>query len=685
MIRIKNNNTSRVTGHASRAEKKMRETRDARCETIVAVDTGGTFTDFYLVDDTQIRTHKVLSTPKDPSIAILKGLKEMGFVAGEIIHGSTVATNALLEHKGACIALVTSAGFEDVIEIGRQNRQELYNIFTKPIAPLVKKQDRFGIRERMDSSGKILNFINKTDIKKVTRTIKGSRIQAIAICLLNAYANPKHENEIAAILNRLDLPLSLSSRICPEFREFERTSTTCANAYLSPIMSHYLRRLQKKVSQPIRIMQSNGGSLTVGEATEESIRTLLSGPAGGALGALRSGLASGYDRILAFDMGGTSTDLTLIDRGLELTSESVLGGYPIKTPMIRIHTIGAGGGSIARIDVGGALQVGPESAGASPGPIGYGLGGKECTITDAHIYLGRIHPDYFLGGTMKLTPNKVTQPMRQLSKKMNLGMNETADGIIQVANANMARALRVISLERGYDPRQFTLVAFGGAGGLHACELAETLEIPRVLVPVSPGILSAFGMAHTDWVRDYVQTILLSEKKATSLRLNRELNRLKKKAKQEASRSGHSPHQLIYKAELDVRYQGQSYELRIPLTTKYRQAFHRAHQKQFGYTHRGYALEVVNVRLQARYPLKYRQKPESLLPQKRKQPKPADQRQLYWQKKFWKSSLYEREQLAVHSVIRGPAIIAEYSATTFVPPGWNLKCDKNGNLIISQK
>ncbi len=652
-------------------------------ETLIAVDTGGTFTDFYCVTPQTILTHKVLSTPEDPSIAIFQGLNELNLDYGEIIHGSTVATNALLEHKGARVLLVTTKGFEDVIEIGRQKRDQLYDIFVERVNALVNKSDRIGAQERISANGKVLIKLKQAELNRLKKRIKDTRASSIAVCLLNAYANDRHEQQIAAVLKPLKKNISISSQICPEFREYERTTTTCANAYVAPIMSRYLTRLSESLHGPIRIMQSNGGSLEIEEAAQESVRTLLSGPAGGALGALLAGKQSGFDKLIALDMGGTSTDITLIDRKIELTSEAILGGYPIKTPMIRIHTIGAGGGSIARVDAGGALQVGPESAGAEPGPACYGQGGRECSITDAHLSLGRIHKSYFLGGKMQLDDKKVRAPLQRLAKQLKLSTNATADGILQVANANMARALRVISLERGYDPREFTLVAFGGAGGLHACELANTLEIPRVLIPNNPGILSAYGMAHADWVRDYVQTVLLTEQAASRARIDRAIVTLKKKARQDARAAGHPIKQMRFHAELDIRYAGQSYELRISDSKNFKQAFARNHKKQFGFTHKR-PIEVVNVRLQARINAKRRHKAQQTNSKRREKLMPLAQANLFWGGKRWPIAYYDRATLTPGDSIKGAAVITEFSATTFVPPEWKLECDKNGNLILEK-
>jgi len=650
---------------------------------LVAIDTGGTFTDFYWISQRGVRTHKVLSTPRDPSRAIKQGLRDLGCNAA-IIHGSTVATNALLEHKGARIALVTTADFEDVIEIGRQQRTELYQIDVERVAPLVARRYRFGVRERMTSDGKVLIPLTQKELSRLRRQLKKHKFDAIAICTLNSFANPRHERAIGQALADMPAPLSLSSEICPEYREFERSSTTCTNAYVTPIMSRYLQKLSGTLKQPIRVMQSNGGSLSVREASREAVRTLLSGPAGGALGALRAARASGFNRLLALDMGGTSTDCTLIDEKITLTSEAVVGGYPVKSPMIDIHTIGAGGGSIARLDAGGALQVGPESAGATPGPICYGSGGRELTITDAHLCLGRLHPDYFLGGHMTLQPKKIVAPLRRLAKRARLSGNETAAGIIAVANAHMARALRVISLERGHDPRQFTLLAFGGAGGLHAAELAAALEIPRVLVPANPGILSAYGMAHADWARDYVQSLLWKENRLSPTRLMQAFARLKKRAEQAARREGFDIKELRFVQELDVRYQGQSYELRIPDHPDIRRHFERAHRQSFGYVHKDRPIEVVNVRLQVRAPQhRVRQRQHRGRAARRYRPETLQKERLYWNQRSYPMALYERDSLETGAQIKGPALIVEFSGTTFVPPNWQAMCDSIHNLILT--
>jgi N-methylhydantoinase A len=449
-------------------------------------------------------------------------------------------------------------------------------------------------------------------------------------------------------------------------------------------MERYLQRLQKRVHRPIRVMQSNGGSLTVAEASQEAVRTLLSGPAGGALGARQVARRAGHRRLLTLDMGGTSTDMSLIDGDLELTSEALLGGHPVKTPMLRIDTIGAGGGSIAWIDAGGALRVGPRSAGAEPGPICYGRGGTQVTVTDAHVWLGRISPRHFLGGAMEIFPKKILSPLSKLAHRLKLSLDEAAAGVVKVANANMARSLRVLSLERGHDPRRFTLMPFGGAGGLHAAELAEELGIPSVLVPRDPGILSAYGMAFADWRRDAVQTVLLAEQSASLTRLREGFAKLEAGIRRAARREGISERSIRFAAGLDVRYQGQSYELTIPMGAEIRRRFEAVHRQRFGHLHWARPVEIVNLRLQGGIPAK--QPSLEFHPStKGNRVQAQESVLLYWRGRRLPCPVLLREALPRLRDLRGPALIAEYSASTFVPPGWKLRHDRFGNLILNQQ
>ncbi len=486
------------------------------------VDTGGTFTDFVFETADELRIFKLASTPDDPSRAITEGLQRIAAETGsalariEVVHGTTVGTNALLQRRGARVALVTTAGFEDVIEIGRQARPELYNLNAIKPAPLVASELRFGVQERITSAGEVLESLCQDELEELGEKLRQSGCEAIAVSLLFSFAHPEHEQRIARALEPLGLPLSISHKILPEYREYERTSTVAVNAYLQPLMGRYLNRLTRvgpgsgpsspsqstkpEAQSPtfrLRVMQSSGGSISATAAAAGPVRTILSGPAGGVVGALRASRAAGFEDIITFDMGGTSTDVALCDQeGMRLTSEAIVAGLPVAVPMMDIHTVGAGGGSIARVDEGGSLRVGPESAGAEPGPACYGRSLLP-TVTDAHVMLGHFPGAGLLGGEFKLDEARAREALKKLAVEMSAAANRkvsiftAALGVLEVVNTNMERALRYVSVERGNDPREFTLVPFGGAGGLHALALARALRIPRILVPASPGAKQA--------------------------------------------------------------------------------------------------------------------------------------------------------------------------------------------------
>src|ERR1039457_2256472 len=513
----------------------------------IAIDTGGTFTDCVWVEGGTLRTLKVFSTPDDPSRAIGEALRKIGRAATEsggsarngdrgaltLLHGTTVGTNALLQRKGARVALITTSGFEDVIEIGRQARPRLYDFFFDRVAPLVLREMRFGVGERTDSEGRILERPSDAELTRLRDLVRRSGADAIAISLLFSFANPENEALVAAAVAELGKPLSVSHRILPEFREYERTSTVVVNAYLQPLMQSYMENLAvrarehseetghaealrdssgavRKQHEPrIFVMQSSGGITALESAVREPVRTVLSGPAGGLVGAAAMAGRSGFQKILSFDMGGTSTDVAAVQGAVRTGGQTEVAGLPVGVPMLEIHTVGAGGGSLARFDAGGSLRVGPESAGADPGPICYGRG-TEPTVTDANLLMGRLRPDRFLGGEFTLDVERAHRITLEWLKKQasRLSLEQFSAGVVRVVNANMERALRVVSIERGYDPRDFALVAFGGAGGLHACELAEALAIPTVMIPARPGALSALGILFSDVVKDYSRTLL---------------------------------------------------------------------------------------------------------------------------------------------------------------------------------
>ncbi len=485
----------------------------------VAIDAGGTFTDCVWMEHGKLRMTKVFSTPDDPSQAIAEALLATNSsVAIVLLHGTTVGTNTLLQRTGAKVAFVTTAGFEDIIEIGRQNRPKLYDLMFERVPPLVVPDMRFGLAERVAPEGKILLRPLSEDLRALARDVHASGAEAIAVSTLFSFANSENERVIGRVLEELGLPLSLSHIILPEFREYERASTVVVNAYLQPVMQGYLQRLDTrlrrdsgKTKSRVFVMQSSGGITSLESASRQPVRTVLSGPAGGVVGAAAMARHSGFERVITFDMGGTSTDVALVVGDPKPGNEAEIAGLPVRVPMLDIHTVGAGGGSLARFDAGGALRVGPESAGAVPGPICYGSG-TQPTVTDANLLLGRLQPDKFLGGTCSLDRERTRAVTSEWLKQQGVRMSleQFADGVIRVVNANMERALRVVSIERGYDPREFVLVAFGGAGGLHACDLAQALGIPRLLVPAMPGALSAYGILASDIVRDYSRTVVLS-------------------------------------------------------------------------------------------------------------------------------------------------------------------------------
>ena len=542
---------------------------------IIGVDTGGTFTDFVFKEGEHWGIYKLLSTPANPASAVLAGLNHVAQgKRKQIIHGSTVATNAILERKGAKTALITNKGFEDVIEIGRQNRSRLYDLAYRKEPHIVPPESRFGIVGRILHSGEEHEPLDLEEAQRVVELLQKSQVESVAVCFIFSFVTPSHERKMKELLEETGVVVSLSHEILGEFREFERTSTTVLNGYVSPKMQSYIEYLVAELDQgdSLSIMQSNGGSISAETARKESVRTILSGPAGGAVGAFEIGKMAGYTQLITFDMGGTSTDVSLTDGALSLTVESKISGYPIKVPMIDIHTVGAGGGSIASVDVGGSLKVGPESAGADPGPICYGKG-DQITVTDANLYLGRLIPEHFLGGSMKLQGEKLENFFQKMAKEMGLSPVELAEGILSVANAAMEKAIRVISVERGYDPREFVLFSFGGAGAMHAPFLARLLNIPKVLVPQHPGILSAIGMLMADVIKDYSFTVMRNQHNATAEELSELFSDLEKKGVEDLFNEGISAANVRLERYLDMRYEGQSHEIIVPFAAQYVEDF----------------------------------------------------------------------------------------------------------------
>ena len=666
--------------------------------TVVGIDVGGTFTDIAVLQDGRLAVHKLPSTPRNPTEGIVQGVGEAGveIESADFVHGSTVATNALLEGKGARTALVTTMGFEDVLEIGRQSRAELYNLEQDRTPTLAPWELRFGLEERVDYTGAILDDLQPDAIEALMALIAESEADAVAVSFLFSFLNPVHEEMVNEALRRMNPApfISLSSRVLPEFREYERTSTVVVNAYVGQVMSRYLGELEKSLGEGLRIMQSSGGSITARLAAEQPVRTILSGPAGGVVGAFHVSAQAGYPDIITLDMGGTSTDVSLCPGRIKETGSSSVGGHPISVPMIEIHTVGAGGGSIARVDTGGALTVGPQSAGADPGPACYGRG-EQLTVSDANLLLGRLRPDHFLGGRLTLDLPRAQGLMSSLAERLGLAAQEAALGILRVVNANMERAIRAISLERGYDPRAFTLVPFGGAGPVHGCELAQELGIPRVLIPARPGILSALGVAIADVVKDYSRTVMLRGADLDRSRLEEEFHGMELLARNELLQEGMPAERMTARRFLDVRYVGQSFELTVDYPTSrasrsseglsraISDSFYRAHLQRFGYADRGEPVEIVNLRLKLDLAV---EKPD--LPPMQAGGADATGAQIatvsvVFREGELQTPLYRRDLFATGNRISGPALVVQLDTTTVVPPGWQGEIDPYGNLLLT--
>jgi N-methylhydantoinase A/oxoprolinase/acetone carboxylase beta subunit len=653
----------------------------------VGVDTGGTFTDFVFLGPSGIQIHKVLSTPHDPAQAIVRGLREGGAFQGgfEVIHGSTVATNALLERKGAKLAFLTTAGFEDLLEIGRQTRRELYNIMVEERLPLIERRLCFGVRERTLADGRVEKPADLGQVEGIIRRLKKEGVESVAVCFLHSYANPANEEKVCNKLREMGFLFSASHRVLREYREYERASTTAINAYVAPIMERYLGSLEKALSpNPVRIMQSNGGFVTARSAARNPVCTILSGPAGGVVGAKEVAAAAGFPRIISFDMGGTSTDVSLCAGDISLTTESTINDLPLRLPIIDIHTVGSGGGSIAVRDAGGALRVGPQSAGADPGPVCYGKG-EEVTVTDANLLLGRLDPDRFLGGTMPLFPDRSQRALKRFASRLNLDPYALAEGIIRVADATMERAIRVISVERGFDTRDFALLSFGGAGGMHACSLAQKLRIPTVIVPKNAGVLSALGMLLSDTVKDHSLSILRPGDEIFASEFNRLFRPLLGKASQDLREEGFAESQIKLVRLLDVRYVGQSYELTVPYSPGFRGDFHRLHLRRYGYADEERPVEVVNLRVKA---VGVTKKPRlAEVESKGKDPKPAriGRRAMRFDGRTYEADIFDRSKLGAGNIFSGPALILDYESTAVLPPRFVCSVDRFGNLIMRQR
>jgi len=701
----------------------------------IGVDTGGTFTDCVVFDGARVEIVKVFSTPETAARGILEGVQRLarGRAPGiDVVHGTTVGTNSLLERRGARVALVTTAGFEDLIEIGRQARPRLYDLNVRRDPPLVSPALRLGVRERTAADGKSLLRPAPGELRGLRLRLERSRAESVALCFLFSFANPANERRVARALRGLGLPLSVSHEILPEFREYERLSTVVINAYLAPRMGAYLSSLEQSVGEGldgppaggttapkkngrgvtcpddvgkplpdrggrVYVMQSSGGITTARRAAVEPVRTILSGPAGGVVAAAWLTELIHAPRAISFDMGGTSTDVCLIDGRPRVTHETTLGGLPVAVPVLDVHSVGAGGGSLARVDAGGALRVGPESAGAAPGPICYARGGTQPTVTDAHLLLGRLDPDYFLGGEFRLdaraAESGLVEFLRRNPRSAGLPNPQAlARGILAVSNATMEKALRVISVERGYDPRDFALVCFGGAGGLHAADLARSMRLPQVVVPQNPGAFSALGILLSDVLKDVAHSLLCpvpetgdppARMKAFWRQLDSRFAYLERQARGELAREGFARQRAEAERRIDLRYAGQSYELSVPFTRTFVDQFHREHEKAYGYAHAGRPLEVVSLRLRLtlRTP-KPALRPERLRLRQKGEAAVVKRKTVWFAGRIWKTPLYARERLEPGMQFSGPAVIVEYSSTTVVPPDFVCWVDEFRNLVL---
>ncbi len=678
---------------------------------IIGVDIGGTFTDIVLWRGGTLRIHKLPSTPDDPARALLAGVATLGAPTA-LVHGTTVATNALLERRGARTALLTTAGFADVLVIGRGNRPTLYDLDVQRPPPLVPAELRLEIRERLAADGSVVQPLDPATLAEAIQRLLASNVEAVAICFLHSYANPSHERQAmaaieAALHNNPAGPrvyVCCSADVLPEYREYERTSTTVVNAYVAPVLDRYLERLERGLQeqgvQTLRIMASDGGSMAATAARRLAARTTLSGPAGGVVGALSVARQAGFTRIISLDMGGTSTDVALCDGALPQTSASAVGGMPVRLPSIDIHTVGAGGGSLARSDAGGALRVGPQSAGADPGPACYGRGTLP-TVTDANLLLGRLRADAFLGGTMALDSERAVAALTPLAEALKLDLAATALGVLRVANAAMERAIRTISVERGKDPRDYVLVAFGGAGPLHAAYLAAALGMRKVLVPRYPGVLSALGMLNADITRDYVQFLSQPLAQVDRDALATHMQQMLAQGRADLRHDAGATAELRAEFALDLRYVGQSHEIRTPLLTsilaetpnlaldsallrEVAGRFHELHQQLSGHAMRDRPVEIVALRLKMIAPTAEISAPLEQLPSAPPVPRIVQATLDPQQAQMHPTALYERSALRPGDAFSGPAIVVQLDTTTIVPPGWHAQVDTFAHLLLSQ-
>ena len=680
---------------------------------VVGVDIGGTFTDFMLYDTSSgaVHVHKVPSTPAEPEKAMVNGLAELCAAAGlapkdvtGVFHGTTVATNAVLEHEGAVAGMITTRGFRDIVHIGRHQRPLHYSVMQDipwQAQPFVRRRHRKVVTERIvPPTGEVLTPLEEDEVRAAARELREEGVEAVAVCFLFSYLNPEHERRAATIV-REEMPdafVTTSADIFPQFREFERFTTATMSAFVGPKTGNYLDRLatalaSEGVDGELHVMMSSGGVASVRTAAERPVTLLLSGPAAGILGGQWAGALAGRRRLITFDMGGTSADIGIVtEDGISEASarDTWVGGYPLLVPMLDVHAIGAGGGSIAYIDEGGAFRVGPRSAGATPGPACYGHGGQEPTISDAHAVLGRLDPERFLGGRMKLDREAAVEVVQKLADQLGVGLLETAEGILTIANSNMARAIRSRTIEKGHDPREFALVAFGGAGPLHAAEVADSLEIPEVLVPPYPGITSAGGLLTSDLKYDQMRTVFQLQGSVDSDRLNRGLDELETELRGWLEHDGVPAGDVEVIRALDCRYVGQGYELRVtlgdgPFTEEALEQFHVLHEREYGSAY-GDPIEIVNARVTAigrrpsldSLPVTSGTLVDALVGENESVFRVDGTLQAL------ETRFYDRNLLPLDEALPGPAVVFHLDTTTVVPPGWDARADVSGNLILTK-
>ncbi len=691
----------------------------------LGIDIGGTFTDATLIDEASgaLRIAKVSSTPSDPSIGFMEVagriLRQAGIAASDtryVGHATTVATNAIIEGRIARTAFITTQGFRDMLEIARQIRPRLYDLLFEKPRPLVPRYLCFGVRERLDAHGKVLKELDEGSVREIAARLNEEQVDAVAVCLLHSYVNPEHEKRVGAILREM-LPkvlVSLSGEVAPEFREYLRASTTVINAAIRPVVSRYLQNIETRLRDAglkaeLLVMQSSGGVFTSKAAAERPVFMVESGPAAGVIASTHLGTTLGHRDVISFDMGGTTAKVGLIQDGApRVTKDYQVGGstragmaglaangYPIRTPVIDLVEIGAGGGSIAWIDSGGLLRVGPQSAGADPGPVCYGRDGREPTVTDANLVLGRLNPSYFLGGEIELDAERARAAIKQrCADRLGIGVTEAASGIIEIANQAMVNALHLISIQRGYDPRQFVLIAFGGAGPVHANRLAAEAEIPVTLIPMGPGIFSALGLLVTDLKRDYTVTLIRAASQVSPAQVEETFQKLERQGGADLEREGTPREAISFLRQADMRYVGQSYELTISLgagpvdqaaIAELVARFHREHDRAYGYSALDEPAEFVNLRLTSIGRIS-KPKLRELRPDGTSPARPKATRPVYFAEAsgYVGCPIYDRYRMPAGTVITGPAVVEELDSTTVIHPDYRASVDPYGNLLLTR-